>query len=133
MRRVLRIAAFAIAAVIALVAMVAAYGAWAYAREMAIDTPNGINEAGYVRIGGVDQWIQIRGADRRNPVLLWVNGGPGLSVIPNTPLYPGWEKYFTVVMWDQRGAGRTFEKYGTSLVPTMSIARMTQDGLEVAQ
>ena len=133
MRRVLRIAAFAIAAVIALVAMVAAYGAWAYAREMAIDTPNGINEAGYVRIGGVDQWIQIRGADRRNPVLLWVNGGPGLSVIPNTPLYPGWEKYFTVVMWNQRGAGRTFEKYGTSLVPTMSIARMTQDGLEVAQ
>ena len=133
MRRVLRIAAFAIAGVIAFVAAVTAYGAWSYGRELAIDAPNGINEAGYVRIGGVDQWIQIRGDDKRNPVLLWVNGGPGLSVIPNTPLYRDWEKYFTVVMWDQRGAGRTFEKYGTTLVPTMSIARMTQDGLDVTQ
>jgi pimeloyl-ACP methyl ester carboxylesterase len=133
MRGFLRITASAIAGVIAFVAVVLAYGAWSYGREMVIDTPNGINESGYVRIGGVDQWIQIRGRDKRNPVLLWVNGGPGLSAIPNTPLYPQWEKYFTVVMWDQRGAGRTFEKYGTSLLPTMSIARMTQDGLEVTQ
>src|SRR6185437_11474166 len=100
---------------------------------MTINTPNGIDETGFVRIGGVDQWVQIRGRDKRNPILLWVNGGPGLSVIPNTPLFHDWEKYFTVVMWDQRGAGRTFEKYGTSLGRTMSIARMTQDRLDLAQ
>ena len=133
MGRVLRIALLTVGCVIALAAVVMAYGAWSYGREMAIDTPGGINEARFVRIGGVDQWIQIRGQDKRNPVLLWVNGGPGLSVIPNTLLYLDWEKHFTVVMWDQRGAGRTFEKYGTSLVPTMSIARITQDGLEVTE
>ena len=133
MRKVLRVALLTIAGVIVAAAAVAAYGAWDYGRQMAINTPNGINESGYVRIGGVDQWIEIRGQDRRNPVLLWLNGGPGLSVIPNTLLSIGWEKYFTVVRWDQRGAGRTFEKYGASLGPTMSIARMTQDGLEVTQ
>jgi len=30
-----------------------------------------------VRIGGIDQWVSIRGADRRNPVLLYMHGGPG--------------------------------------------------------
>src|SRR5215469_7094656 len=105
MRRVLRVALLTIAGVIALVALVMAYGAWSYGRDMAIDTPNGINESGYVRIGGVDQWIQIRGDDKRNPVLLWLHGGPGFSTIPNTPFYPEWEKHFTMVMWDQRGAG----------------------------
>jgi pimeloyl-ACP methyl ester carboxylesterase len=133
MRRILRIASRIMIGAIALVAAVMAYGAWDHGRELAIDTPNGINEARFVHIGGVDQWIQIRGQDRRNPVLLWLNGGPGLSVIPNTLFSIGWEKYFTVVRWDQRGAGRTFEKYGASLGPTMSIARMIEDGLEVTQ
>ncbi len=133
MRRVFRIAALVVGGVIGFAALVMAYGAWDYGREMAITAPNGINEAGFVRIGGVDQWIQIRGHDKRNPVLLWVNGGPGLSVIPNTLFYFDWEKYFTVVMWDQRGAGRTFEKYGTSLLPTMTLARMIEDGLDVTQ
>jgi len=133
MRKFFRIAALVVTGVIALAALMMAYGAWDYGRELAIDTPNGINEAGFVRIGGVDQWIQVRGQDRRNPVLLWLNGGPGLSVIPNTLFSIGWEKYFTVVRWDQRGAGRTFEKYGTSLGPTMSIPRMIEDGLEVTQ
>lgn len=47
-------------------------------------TQNGIHEARYVRIGGIEQWIQIRGDDRSNPVLLWLSGGPGFSTIPST-------------------------------------------------
>jgi pimeloyl-ACP methyl ester carboxylesterase len=106
--------------------------AWRYEQQLAIDSSDGINEAGYVRIGGIDQWIQIRGQHKANPVLLWLNGGPGFSTIPSTVFYTGWEKYFTVVMWDQRGEGKTFEKSGTSVAPSMTVGRMAQDGLEVA-
>lgn len=93
----------------------------------------GIHEARYVRIGGIDQWIQIRGDGRSNPVLLWLSGGPGFSTIPSTAKYRNWEKYFTVVMWDERGEGKTFVRSGKSVGPTMTIDHMTADGIEVAQ
>jgi len=37
----------------------------------------GIDETGFVRIGGIDQWVAIQGSDVRNPVLLYLHGGPG--------------------------------------------------------
>jgi pimeloyl-ACP methyl ester carboxylesterase len=92
-----------------------------------------INESMYVRIGGIDQWLQIRGDDPANPVLLWLNGGPGLSTIPSTYLYAPWERLFTVVMWDQRGEGKTFEKSGESVAASMTIEQMSSDGIEVAE
>jgi pimeloyl-ACP methyl ester carboxylesterase len=92
-----------------------------------------ISESGYVLIGGIEQWIQLRGEDRDNPVLLWLNGGPGYSTIPDTARYRQWESPFTLVMWDQRGEGKTFERSGTSVAPTMTIKRMTEDGIEVAE
>ncbi len=103
-----------------------------YYSTMRIDTAKGIDEAGYVRIGGIDQWVQIRGDDRANPVLLWLNGGPGFSTIPNTFAFRAWEKRFTVVMWDQRGEGKTFALSGTSVKDSMTIDRFTRDGIEVA-
>ncbi|MEO8307966.1 MAG: alpha/beta hydrolase [Pseudomonadota bacterium] len=91
-----------------------------------------IIESGFVNIGGIDQWVQIRGTDAGNPVLLWINGGPGGSTIPDTFAFEPWEKYFTIVMWDQRGEGKTFEKYGPTLADTMTVQRMSEDGVEVA-
>ena len=38
--------------------------------------PNGIAESRYVRIGGIDQWVQIRGENTENPVLFVLHGGP---------------------------------------------------------
>jgi len=92
-----------------------------------------IDEAGYVPIGGIEQWVQIRGDDRDNPVLLWLNGGPGYSTVPDTSAYRQWERSFTVVMWDQRGEGKTFERSGTSVAPTMTIGQMAMDGIELAE
>jgi len=99
-----------------------------------IVTPNGVERLERVRIGGIDQWVSIRGADRRNPVLLYIHGGPGYVSIPMSWWFSrGWEEYFTVVQWDQRGAGRTYGKSGPSIEPTMTIERMVQDGIEVSQ
>ena len=87
----------------------------------------------YVKIGGIDQWIQIRGEDRGNPVILFVHGGPGVSTIPISSGWQPWEKYFTIVQWDQRGTGRTFRMTGESIAATMTLTQMTQDGVEVAE
>lgn len=103
------------------------------ARSFVIDTANGIDEAMYVKVGGIDQWIQIRGTDRDNPVLLCLHGGPGATWTPLTMLFLPWEKAFTVVQWDQRGTGRTLETTGVAVAQTMSIDRMGQDGIEVAE
>jgi hypothetical protein len=45
------------------------------AKALEIDTPNGIVEQRFVKVGGIDQWIQLRGEDRNNRVLLVLHGG----------------------------------------------------------
>ena len=110
-----------------------AYRQHVAAETLAIRSPNGVQEAGFVEIGGIKQWIQIRGEDRDNPVLLFVHGGPGASSLPISSAWRPWEKRFTVVQWDQRGAGRTYGAAGDTLAPTMTLERMTQDGVELAE
>jgi hypothetical protein len=55
-------------------------------------TPNGVERLEKVRIGGIDQWVSVRGADPRNPVLLHIHGGPGYVSIPMSWWFSrGWE------------------------------------------
>jgi len=104
------------------------------ARDYAIDSAKGIDEASYVAIGGIEQWVTVRGQDRNNPVLLFVHGGPGDVTTPwSLPCFAPWEDRFTVVQWDERGAGRTLAKSGPSIAPTMTLNRMAQDGVELAE
>src|SRR5438270_1365595 len=78
------------------------------ADKFAITSPKGIDEAGYVPIGGIEQWVTIRGQDRANPVLLFMHGGPGdVTSCWSFAMFAPWEDHFTVVQWDERGAGRT--------------------------
>jgi pimeloyl-ACP methyl ester carboxylesterase len=104
------------------------------ARDYAIASQNGIDEGKYVTIGGIQQWITIRGEDRNNPVLLFLHGGPGDATNPwGYAAFRSWLKTFTVVQWDQRGAGRTLGKNGDALASTISIDRMARDGIELAE
>jgi pimeloyl-ACP methyl ester carboxylesterase len=67
-----------------------------------------INELTRVELGGLNQWISIRGNDMRNPVLLFLHGGPGSANLAKLRIEcPGLEKEFVVVSWDQRGSGKT--------------------------
>jgi pimeloyl-ACP methyl ester carboxylesterase len=103
------------------------------ATDLRIKTAQGIVEEGFVQIGGIDQWISIRGEDKYNPVLLIVHGGPGSCYSIFTPVLRAWEKHFIVVQWDQRGAGKTFGKTGGPGSGTISIKQLTSDGIEVAE
>lgn len=97
-------------------------------------TPNGVERLEKVQIGGIDQWVSVRGRDRRNPVLLLIHGGPGYVSIPISWWFSrGWEEYFTVVQWDQRAAGKTFLLSDpTKTAPTLTPERMIADAEEMA-
>jgi pimeloyl-ACP methyl ester carboxylesterase len=95
--------------------------------------PNAIAEGRFVKIGGVEQWLQIRGEDRENPVLLVVHGGPGSPYSIFTPVLRDWEQHFTVVHWDRRGSGRTLSRNGTPAPEDLTFERFADDGIEVAE
>jgi pimeloyl-ACP methyl ester carboxylesterase len=104
------------------------------APNYAIHTPNGIDEGRYVNIGGIEQWITIRGENRNDPVLLVLHGGPGDVTNPwSYAFFVPWHKHFIVAQWDQRGAGRTLGRSGPSIAPTVTVERIVQDGIELAE
>ena len=60
-------------------------------------------------INGIRQYIQIRGADKKAPLMLFLHGGPGGSMAGLCHvMQPEWEHHFTVVNWDQRNASKTY-------------------------
>jgi len=90
-----------------------------------------IDEGLFLPIGGLDQWVTIRGADRANPPLLILTG-PGGAFSSLAPLFAPWEARFTVVQWDQPGAGATAAKAGVDPRP-LSFERLVADGLAVVE
>ena len=83
-----------------------------------------------IELGGLEQWITIRGVDVRNPVLLWLHGGPGSPQMPLAhALDRRLEECFVVVHWDQRGAGKS--NHGAFDEATMRLERYLDDALEL--
>src|SRR5262245_5018189 len=85
-----------------------------------------IDEQGFVSIGGIDQWIAIQGSNTGNPAILYLHGGPGEAQSPFLADFIPWLKDFTVVNWDQRGAGKTYERNDASL-PAFNLDRLIED------
>jgi pimeloyl-ACP methyl ester carboxylesterase len=67
-----------------------------------------IDSTGILTVGGIKQFVSIKGKDNRNPLLLFLHGGPGNSVIHYAEKFTHkLQEHFIVVQWDQRNAGKT--------------------------
>jgi pimeloyl-ACP methyl ester carboxylesterase len=85
-----------------------------------------------VTIGGSAQWILERSMDHDSPILLFVHGGPGTSQLTaNRRRTKSLEQVFTVVDWDQRGAGKSYA--AIRAVDRMTIAQFVADTLELSR
>ena len=100
-----------------------------------IVTPNGIQETFEVTLGGARQVVNVRGADRDNPVLVFIHGGPGAVEMPIAWSFQRpWEDFFTVVQYDQRGAGKSYLLNDPQeLAPTLTFERYRDDAIELIE
>ena len=98
----------------------------AQSQEVALDWE------GFLPIGGIEQWISIRGESPANPVILYLHGGPGEALSPFPSTFDRWYREFTVVLWDQRGSGKTYGRNRSS-PEDMTLEQLTQDAIEIAE
>lgn len=98
-----------------------------------IVTPKGVQESFIATLGGARQYVSVRGADRDNPILLYVHGGPASVELPLAWSFQRpWEDFFTVVQWDQRAAGKSFLLNDpASIAPTLTPNRYRDDAIEL--
>lgn len=94
--------------------------------------PGSIASLEKVKLGGVDQWLIIRGHDVNKPVLLFLSGGPGASESARVLRFNSeLEKHFVVVIWEQRGCGKSYP----SLNPKsdLTIDQYVSDVIELSE
>lgn len=80
-----------------------------------ISTENGIQESTYIDVNGIQQYIQIRGENTDNPVMIFIHGGPASPMGYVSAYYQKeLESDLTIINYDQRGSGRTCYANGNS-------------------
>jgi pimeloyl-ACP methyl ester carboxylesterase len=95
-----------------------------------------IDETVFQDINGAKHFVRIRGDDAGNPAMMYLHGGPGAGAGISAWAYfeaLGYEKTFTLIHWDQPGAGRTFEAAGKTIPTGTSEASIAADGCLVAE
>ncbi len=101
-------------------------------KDAGFDKETGINALEQITLGGVKQWILLRGENVANPILLFLHGGPGFPEMPFTHIdSPKLEKHFIVANWDQRGAGKSYNPDIPEV--TMNIEQFLSDTHELIQ
>lgn len=91
-------------AMIAFVALTVGQG-----RTPPIDGARAVAELDQLDLNGDPQWVLIRGADNRSPVVLFLHGGPGMPAMYLAHAFQrSWERDFLMVHWDRLGAGKSY-------------------------
>ena len=93
--------------------------------------PGSVAQLEQVTLGGMPQWVLMRGEDNRKPVLLVLHGGPGTAEMLMMREYLfELEKHFVVVNWDQLGAGKS---YSADIPPhLLSVDQFVASTIELA-
>lgn len=90
----------------------------------------GVEQAGYMTLGGIEQHVRIRGQNRSNPVIVILHGGPGNPMVGD---FYRWERIletdYTLVYWDQRGCGNTYYRKKSAEKPTVNLLLSDLDEL----
>jgi len=83
-----------------------------------------------IELGNLKQYVLIRSEDINNPILLFIHGGPGMPLmyLSHTFQRP-LENKFTVVQWDQRGAGKSYDP--TIPVNTINVEQYLSDAIQL--
>jgi proline iminopeptidase len=91
---------------------------------------NSVSELRKLALGGVEQWITIRGRNRDLPILVFFHGGPGS---PQTgaqrKFLPFLEEHFLVINWDQRGSGKSYSSNIST--NSMNLNQLLSDAFEL--
>lgn len=115
---------------ILLIALIIIVGKMINAQKFKIRSEIGVQKSEYITIGGIKQYIQVRGQDISNPIIIMLHGGPG----SNMAYYSyDWqndlEQDFTIVHWDQRGCGNTYYCDREAEKPTLDLLLSDLDAL----
>lgn len=75
-----------------------------------------------LNIGGIKQFVSIKGKNRSSPLLLFLHGGPGNSVMSYAEKFTNkLQEHFVVVQWDQRESGRTLQLNSSPIPLTVDL------------
>ena len=98
----------------------------------AIDGERAIASLEQITLGGIDQWVLIRGHDHTKPVVLFLHGGPGMPAMFLAHAFQReLERDFVMVQWDRRGAGKSFE--AAEPLESLTVRRTLEDTIALTR
>ncbi|WP_020535552.1 alpha/beta fold hydrolase [Lewinella cohaerens] len=92
-----------------------------------ISSEEPVNEKLFLDLGGALQYVEIIGSSNKNPILLFIHGGPGWPQTPQLRYYNSQiAEEYTLVIWEQRGAGNSYGKNPTP--ENLTLEQIIKDG-----
>ena len=96
------------------------------------ETNSAINEKVFIELGGEKQYVEITGVSSKNPVLLFLHGGPGWPQTPHLRYFNSdLTKSVTLVAWEQSGCGKSY--MNNQEPKNLSLEQLIKDAHQLTQ